>query len=58
MVVLGTELKCGLPLIQEITDCHKWEMENGKYPQLLGKVGKELEGKVIFFNMSLAENCE
>lgn len=39
-------------------DYHKWEMENGKYLELLGKVGKELEGKVIFFNMSLAENCE
>lgn len=37
-------------------DYLRWEMENGKYPELLGKVRKELEGKVIFLNMSLAEN--
>lgn len=36
-------------------DYLKWKTENGKYPELLGNVTKELEGKVIFFNMSLAE---
>lgn len=57
MVVLGTEPEPRSPLTQWIMDYLRWEMENGKYPELPGNVRKELEGKVIFFNMSLAENC-